>query len=248
LLLKVPPRASFAALAAIALLIALYLLVPSVRSAVDTAMRALMVPDTSAAIGAFRDYLLSFGIWAPLVSAALMVLTCIIAPLPAFVVTFTNGLLFGWVWGALLSWSSAMVGAALCFWTARALGRPMVERLVGGTRALETSDLFVARHGTRSVLIARLLPFVSFDVVSYGAGLTPRSVGRYLLATGIGQLPATLVYSYLGQNLTGSVQTLFWVFSITAAIFVLASFIGPRVMRALRADKRPAPAGEVESV
>jgi uncharacterized membrane protein YdjX (TVP38/TMEM64 family) len=82
------------------------------------------------------------------------------------VVTFTNGLLFGWVWGALLSWSSAMVGAALCFWTARALGRPMVERLVGGTRALETSDLFVARHGTRSVLIARLLPFVSFDVVS----------------------------------------------------------------------------------
>lgn len=120
-----------------------------------------------------------------------MVFQAVIAPLPAFVLTFTNGLLFGWGWGTLLSWSSAMLGAALCFWIARVLGRPVVERLVGGSKALAVSDLFFARYGNRAILIARLLPFVSFDLISYGAGLTPVSFWRFLVATGIGQLPAT---------------------------------------------------------
>jgi uncharacterized membrane protein YdjX (TVP38/TMEM64 family) len=130
-----------------------------------------------------------------------------------------------------------MLGATLCFWIARALGRPMVEKLAGGAKTLEVSDLFFARYGSRAILISRLLPFVSFDIISYGAGLTPISVWKFLLATGIGQLPATLVYSYLGQNLTGSVQVLFWVFTITAAIFIAGWTLGPRLMKRLRGER-----------
>lgn len=211
--------------------------IPPLRNGLVTAAGILTEADPQAAITAFRDYLLSFGIWAPVVSTALMVFQSVAAPLPAFVVTFTNGLLFGWIWGAVLSWSGAMLGAALCFWIARSLGRPVVERLVGGSRALEVSDLFFARWGERAVLISRLLPFVSFDIISYGAGLTPITFPRFLIATGLGQLPATLVYSYLGQNLTGSVQVLFWVFSITVALAVLGSAIGPRVLARLRANR-----------
>lgn len=218
-------------LLAIALLT--YVGVPAVRRAVDDVVAILAARDPSEAVTSFRDYLLGFGRWAPAVSAALMVLQSVIAPLPAFVLTFTNGLLFGWAWGALLSWSSAMAGAAVCFWIARLLGRPVVERLVGGTHALEVADLFFARYGKRATLISRLLPFVSFDLISYGAGLTPTSFGGFLIATGLGQLPATVLYSYLGQNLAGSVRGLFWVFSVTAAVFVVAWTARPRVLRRL---------------
>jgi uncharacterized membrane protein YdjX (TVP38/TMEM64 family) len=72
-------------------------------------------------------------------------------------------------------------------------------------------------------------------VVSYGIGLTPVRVISFLVATGIGQLPATLAYSYMGQNLTGSVKVLFWVLSITLAIFVLGWIVGPGFLRRLRA-------------
>jgi uncharacterized membrane protein YdjX (TVP38/TMEM64 family) len=219
-----------------------YLAVPPVRSAVDEIVRILTLGDTHAAIIGFRSYLLHFGPWAPVVSAALMVFQSVAAPLPAFIVTFANGLLFGWAWGALLSWSSAMLGAALCFGIARALGRPVVEKLVGGTKALETSDLFFRRYGSRAILVARLLPFVSFDIISYGAGLTTTSLWRFLLATGIGQLPATLLYSYLGENLTGSARVLFWVFSLTAVLFVAAWSQGPVVLRRLQASRPAAPA------
>lgn len=236
--LNVSLKSSVGALLVMALMVGAYLWVPSLHAGVNTAVRILTVTDLQEAVHQFRDYLLGFGVWAPVVSAALMVFQAVIAPIPAFVMTFTNGLLFGWGWGALLSWSSAILGAALCFWIARALGRPVVERLVGGSRALEVSDLFFARYGHRAIFIARLLPFMSFDIISYGAGLTPVSLGRFLLATGLGQLPATLLYSYLGQNLTGSIQVLFWVFSITAVIFVLGWTLGPRFIKRLRA-KRP---------
>lgn len=225
-----------ATLAVLAAVVAFFAFVPAARDTVATWVSILSTGDTTKAMTAFKDYLLGFGIWAPVVSALLMVFQSVVAPLPAFVITFTNGLLFGWGWGALLSWSSAMAGAAVCFWIARSLGRPVVEKLVGGSKALQVSDLFFERYGERTVLIARLLPFVSFDIISYGAGLTPISFWKFFIATGIGQLPATLVYSYLGQNLTGSVKVLFWVFSITIVIFVVASAIRPLYMKRLQEE------------
>lgn len=235
--IKVSRTSTVAALLAIAVTVGLYLGVPAVHAGVNRLVAIMTTGDVTLAIQAFKAYLLDFGAWAPVVSAALMVFQSVVAPIPAFVVTFANGLLFGWAWGALLSWSSAMLGALLCFWIARALGRPVVEKLVGGSQALDVSDLFFARYGDRAILISRLLPFVSFDIISYGAGLTPVSVRRFLVATGIGQLPATLAYSYLGQNLSGSAVVLFWVFCLTAALFVVGWVVGPTVLRRLRAQR-----------
>jgi len=211
---------------------AAYYLIPDVRTWVDTAIMVLSSGDVTYV----RDYLRGFGVWAPVVSSLLMIVQSIAAPLPAFVVTFSNGLLFGWLWGALLSWSSAMAGAALCFWLARTLGRPAVERLAGGSTGLEVSDLFFKRYGDRAVLVARLLPFVSFDIISYGAGLTSIGFWRFFIATGIGQLPATLVYSYLGQNLTGSMKVLFFIFLFTAVVFVVGASVRPYFMRKIRTE------------
>ena len=150
-------------------------------------------------------YIRSFGIWAPVISCFLMIFQSIVAPLPAFLITFANAAVFGWVFGAALSWSSAMLGALLCFAIAKFFGRGVVEKLTSRS-ALENVDVFFERHGKYAILIARLLPFVSFDIVSYAAGLTSMRLGPFLLATGIGQLPATLVYSYVGGMLTGGAQ------------------------------------------
>ena len=70
-----------------------------------------------------------------------MILQSIAAPLPAFVITFANAALFGWVKGAILSWSSAMTGAALCFYIAKFLGRSTVENITSKF-ALDSVDGF----------------------------------------------------------------------------------------------------------
>lgn len=154
-----------------------------------------------------RDFIDEYGTYAMLVSAGLMIFQSVMAPLPAFLITFANANLFGWWQGAILSWTSAMLGAALCFCISRVLGRDMVEKLTSKV-GLESIDNFFEKYGKHSILIARLLPFMSFDLVSYAAGLTSMAFIPFFIATGIGQLPATIIYSYVGGMLTGGVQLL----------------------------------------
>jgi len=171
-----------------------------------------------------RAYIASYGALAPIVSAILMIFQSVIAPLPAFLITFANGLLFGVWWGAALSWSSAMLGAALCFYIARALGRPVIIKLLSED-AVNTSDQFFQRYGKHAVLIARLVPIISFDLISYGAGLTGMRFLGFAIATGIGQLPATLLYSYLGDRATGSIKVLLWMFGIVIAVSIIIGLV-----------------------
>jgi uncharacterized membrane protein YdjX (TVP38/TMEM64 family) len=153
----------------------------------------------------------------------LMIFQSVVAPLPAFVLTFANAGIFGWVNGAILSWTSAMAGAAVCYGIARLYGRGVVEKMTT-RKALKEVDVFFERYGKWAVLIARLLPFISFDIVSYAAGLTALGFWEFFWATGLGQLPATLVYSYVGGMLVGSVRTmvfgLLMLFSCTALIYL----------------------------
>lgn len=163
-----------------------------------------------------RKFVESYGAYAAAVSFALMILQSIAAPLPAFLLTFANANLFGWWQGAILSWSSAMAGATVCFYIARILGRDAVEKITSKA-GLKQIDIFFEKHGRLSILIARLLPFISFDIVSYAAGLTSMSFGSFFVATGIGQLPATIIYSYVGGMLTGGARML-----VTALLILFA--------------------------
>ena len=197
----------------------LYFLIPAVKINVNQAIFILKNVDVDLA----RGYILGFGIWAPVVSFLLMILQSIAAPLPAFIITFANAGLFGWVKGAILSWTSSMAGAALCFFIARFYGRTVVVKLTG-KYALDSVDDFFHRYGKYTILIARLLPFISFDIVSYAAGLTSMSFLSFFVATGIGQLPATIIYSYIGSMLTGTTKTmvvgLLMLFAISTLIFL----------------------------
>lgn len=82
-------------------------------------------------VASLRDYILSYGVWAPVVSVGLMILQAVAAPLPAFLITFANGLAFGAVWGGLLSLFGATAAAVISFYLARAFGRAPIEALVG---------------------------------------------------------------------------------------------------------------------
>nr|WP_195940478.1 TVP38/TMEM64 family protein [Romboutsia sp. 1001713B170131_170501_G6] len=183
------------------LVIGIYLFIPQINKGINQMIFYLSMLN----IDAIKEYILSFGILAPIISFLLMILQSVAAPLPAFLITFANAALFGWVKGAILSWTSSMAGAALCFYIARFLGRDVVIKFTS-KYALDNIDNFFDKYGKHTILIVRLLPFISFDLVSYAAGLTSMKFSSFFIATGIGQLPATIIYSYVGDMLTGSLK------------------------------------------
>ena len=225
---KKPNMIRLVILLVVAVLLILYLSVPSVNDFITNAAAVLGSANADAVIA----YIRSFGAYAMAFSFCLMVFSSLIAPLPAFMITLSNAAIFGWWQGAILSWSSAMVGAALCFFIARILGRDVVEK-IAGKGALASVEGYFKKYGTRTILVCRLLPFVSFDAVSYFAGLTPMGFLAFFVATGIGQTPATIVYSYVGGMLTGGAK---WLMIGLLCLFSLAILMG--IIRQLYHDRQ----------
>lgn len=97
-------------------------LLPGVHEFINRSVAAFAAVDQQG----IERFIQSYGALAAVVSFLLMILQAIAAPLPAFLITFANASLFGAFWGGLLSWTSSMAGAALCF-IARVMGREVVE-------------------------------------------------------------------------------------------------------------------------
>lgn len=207
----------------------LYLVSSGFRSEVNQALGLLGRGD----IAGLRDYILSFGLWAPVASCFLMVLQALVAPVPSFLITFANGLAFGVFWGWMLSLFGHVLAAAVCFGISRSLGRVPVEVLVGRT-GLQSADRWFARWGVYAVFVGRLIPGVAFDVISYAAGLTRMRFRSFILATTLGIFPQTFLYSYLGQRAPEYVG----LFLLTSGL-VVAGVVAVAVVRYRRERRRP---------
>ena len=207
----------------------LYAFSSGFRSEVHQALGLLGRGD----IAGLRDYILSFGLWAPVASCFLMVLQALVAPVPSFLITFANGLAFGVFWGWMLSLFGHVLAAAVCFGISRSLGRVPVEVLVGKT-GLQSADRWFARWGIYAVFVGRLIPGVAFDVISYAAGLTRMGFKNFLLATALGIFPQTFLYSYLGRQAPEYVG----LFLVTSAL-VVTGVAAVAVARYRKERRRP---------
>jgi uncharacterized membrane protein YdjX (TVP38/TMEM64 family) len=137
------------------------------------------------------------GGFAPFVYMLVMAMAVVISPIPSLPLDITAGLFFGPILGTLYSSLGALGGASLSFLIARLLGREWIERFLGGHINFCTacSNKFL----TKIVFFLRLLPVVSFDIISYGAGLTKMSLKHFCIATFLGMLPLTFLYNTFGS-------------------------------------------------
>ncbi len=146
----------------------------------------------------------SWGAWGVFASIGLMILHSFV-PFPAEFLAIANGMVYGPLWGTVVTWTGAMLGAFLAFGLARALGRPFVAMLVA-RKDRHLLDELVATQGGRLVLISRFVPVIAFNLVNYAAGLTRISWWTFAWATGIGILPMTTLMVVMGDR----IETLAW--------------------------------------
>ena len=213
--------------------VGIYFLFPEIREFFTTGFHYLQ----SRNFEGLKEFILSCGIWAPITSILLMTMQSVVPLVPGIVVTITNAWIFGWEWGALYSWLGALCGATLDFTIARWYGRPVVEQLTN-TVWLNRTDSFFYKNGVFAVFISRLTPFFPFKVISYGAGLTTMPLTRFLIATGIGQTPTIIFYSFLGKNLIKNIYSVFMVAVISSGLAVLIYYYRNKIAQYIRILRR----------
>ncbi|MCC7052794.1 MAG: TVP38/TMEM64 family protein [Gemmatimonadaceae bacterium] len=139
----------------------------------------------------------SLGAWAPAVFVAVYAAACV-AFVPASILTFAAGALFGVVQGTLLVLTGATLGAFLAFLVARYIARDWVAARVQRDPRFAAIDRAVADDGRRIVFLLRLSPLVPFNLLNYALGLTQVRAVDYLVAS-LGMIPGTLLYVYTGS-------------------------------------------------
>jgi uncharacterized membrane protein YdjX (TVP38/TMEM64 family) len=181
---------------------------------------------------ALRQRIHGLGTAGPLAVVGLMTLAILVSPIPSAPIALAAGAVYGHTWGTAYILLGAELGALAAFGLARLLGRDALQRWFG-------SRLPNTRLGSQGMLMAivfasRLLPFVSFDVVSYAAGLTTLTLWRFALATLAGILPASFLLAHFGGEMaTGELDRI--MFAVLALGLVT---LVPLAVQYLRQRKR----------
>ncbi len=183
------------------------------------------VEDTAA----LKEWIKEFGMAGPLIFISLMAVAIVLSPIPSAPIALAAGAAYGHTEGTIYVVIGS--GAVIAFFIARLLGVDVVRQWIGDGITKRLLDSQTALMGI--VFVSRLLPFVSFDLVSYAAGITALSFWRFAVATLAGIVPASFLLAHFGSELvSGESQrvaiTLLLLGGISLILFIVKRVSGAR--------------------
>lgn len=184
--------------------------------------------------GALHARVVQLGPWGPAAVIVLMILAILISPIPSAPIALAAGAAYGHAWGTLYVLLGAEAGAMAAFGVARFVGYETVHRWFGGRLSIGLIGSQNALMGI--VFVSRLLPFLSFDIVSYAAGLTVLSFWRFAIATLAGIAPTSFLLAHFGSEMTTG-ETNRILFSVLALGGLTLIPILARLLRDRRDDR-----------
>ncbi|MED2972660.1 TVP38/TMEM64 family protein [Fictibacillus sp. B-59209] len=172
----------------------------------------------------FRGWILSWGVWAPIVYIALYAFRPFVL-FPSSVFAVTSGLAFGLYWGCLYTYLGSLSGGLMTFLAVKWIGKKSVKKEWKGN--YQKIQEGIKQRGFIYVLILRLLPILNYDLVSYLTAAANVKFKDYAAATAIGIIPGTLAYTYIGASVanTGMKEILI------SSIIIITLIILPVVTR-----------------
>ena len=165
--------------------------------------------------------------WGPVIFIVIYSVGCVVA-LPGSLLTLAGGAVFGTAWGTLYNVIASNLGATLAFFAARYLGRDFVKGFLKSGK-LAQLDEQIGKSGFKTIFRLRLIPIVPFNGLNFGAGFSAVRYRDYLLASVIGMLPGTFIYTYFADALLkgvqGANQKAFLNLTVAGILLILISFL-----------------------
>ncbi len=200
-------------------------------------LRALGVDFSRLDAQHIKQFVLSFGPWAPIIY--ILAYGQPIVPLPASLMTGLAGVTFGRGPGTLFAMIGATLRACTEFAIARLLGRDAVAKLLKGKVA--SLDQKIGQNSFKAVLLIRMIPNLPFDMQNYGLGFSQVRFAPYMIATFLGIIPGSFAYVYLGESLTDPKNL--WKLGL-AILLIVALMFGQKLLKAKQSSSSP---GDPES-
>ena len=182
---------------------------------------------------AMGDYIARCAPWSHLAYFGVQLVSVVVAPIPSNITAAAGAWLFG-LWPAfLLTWGAVVLGSAIVFTLARALGQRFVGQLVSERLSEKYLDL-IRRKRDVFLALAFLFPFFPDDILCILAGLTDISFKRFFLLVVLGRPWGLLVACAVGS---ATLAIPWWGMALLGAaglaVFLLAMRYGDRLEEAV---------------
>lgn len=175
------------------------------------------------------------GTLGPLLVVGLMALAIVFNPLPSAPVALAAGAAYGHTMGTIYIVAGAEIGAICAFLIARAVGTEIIKKLLSGSFSL---GRFSSQNALMTaVFVSRLVPFMSFDLISYAAGLTALKLWRFALATLLGLVPISFALAHMGSEIVDSSGLKLTVIILLTGLLLVIPIVLGAVYRTRQGDQ-----------
>ena len=206
------------ALSIISILVASYFIFPGFKHAVNEIFDVLISNDEQK----IESWVQKFGVAGPLILILVMMVQMFLFVVPNILVMIIAIVLYGPVWGAVISFVGVFCSSSLGYGLGRYLGPKTVNKLIKTQTQLKISD-FIEHYGVGVIAITRLAS-LSNDSLSIVAGLLKMSYRKYILATLSGITPLIVLLALYGRN-DRIERALLWIAGISMVLLILYIFL-----------------------
>ena len=149
----------------------------------------------------FRDYIESFGSYAPIYFIVIQFLQVVVLPIPSFITVAAGVLMFGAFYGAIYSCIGIIAGTYVAYFIGRWLGYKTVKWLVG-EETLNKWLNYTADKDKWIFTLMFLFPLFPDDLLCFVAGIVKLDVKFFIIMTFITRIISVFGASYsLNNNL-----------------------------------------------
>lgn len=185
-------------------------------------------------VAGIENWVRSLGSWGVAGSIALMVAHSFL-PFPSEIIAVANGMVYGPVWGSVITWVGAMVGAMSAFALVRLFGRPLLVHMLSAHQLQQLGD-WSRESGGITLLVARLIPAIAFNLVNYAAALAEVTWWTFIWSTGLGILPLTISLAVIGDRI---LELPLWIWLVIGGFVLFFSLMLKRILRRNSPSDKP---------
>lgn len=172
-----------------------------------------------------------------LIFTAIQALQVIIAIVPP--IQIVGGLLFGWFFGAILSFAGVVLGSLVIFLLVKKIGTPIVEAFVDEKQLKKFKFLQDERKLTGILIVLYLIPGIPKDVLTYIVPLTKVSTKDFFMYVMPCRLPAIIMSTVLGSNVgSGNFKIAIGIVAAFMVIGIIGLFFKDTILNKIKQHKK----------
>lgn len=171
-----------------------------------------------------QHYFQEAGFFAPVAYVIFVITEVIVAPIPGLMLYAPGGLIFGPWLGGFLAIIGNTIGAGISCALVRSAGTGWLEK-ISTNKSMAKLQEQLNRRGFWMILLLRLNPLTSTDLLSYAAGLTRIPTWHVMFATGLGMAPLCFAQSWLSDGIFNRWPGLIWPLMIAGLLYLAAAAV-----------------------